>query len=168
MTVPQLFSTEDNSFIQALDKLWHPFAKGILTLTGVQYSAEVAGIGDAYTAIETVVLTRPYGYILEQIEFSLTGAVRSSGAVEAVNWKWQASDDGVLWEDLIAEQTRAADASLYADVSCAGRFAPVGNFLGAGPTFQVRFVVRSAAVGGETAAGETKNSSFIIAKYRKA
>lgn len=148
-------------------KVWHPFAKGSLTVDGVQYSAEVADIGDVYTAIETITITKPVGYTLEEIEFGLTGAVKSSGAVEGVNWKWQASDAGAAWEDLIAEQTRAASAAAYADVSCSGRFAPTGNFLGTGATFQVRMVVKSAVAVGETATGKTKNSSYIVCVYRR-
>lgn len=151
----------------AVDKIWHPFAKGTLTLDGVQYSAEVAGIGNDYTAIETIIITQPTGYTLEEIEFGLTMAVKSSGAVEGVNWKWQASDAGAAWQDLIAEQLRAASAAAYLDVSCSGRFAPTGNFLGTGATFQVRAVVKSAVVDGETAAGKTKNSSYILCRYRK-
>lgn len=146
----------------------HPFAKGLLTTDGIQYSAEVAGIGDAYTAIETKTFYQPAGFTLAEIEFGLTGAIKSSAALEGVNWKWQVSDDGAAWEDLIAEQTRAADASVYADRTISGRFAPTGNFLGGGSTFQVRMMVKSAVVGGETAAGKTKNSSYITASYRRA
>jgi hypothetical protein len=150
-----------------IEKVEHPFAKGPLTADGVQYSAEQSGIGDTYTAIETVTIQQPPRCTLEEIEFGLTGAVKSSGATEGVNWKWQASDDGSSWQDLIAEQTRAADASAYADVSCAGRFAPAGNFLGTGTSFQLRMVAKSAAAGGETASGKTKNSSYVICRYRR-
>ena len=144
-----------------------PFGKGSLTTDGVQYSAVVSDIGDTYTAIETITINQPLGYTLEEIELALTVAIKSSSTVEGVNWKMQASDVGAVWEDLIAERTRAADASVYADVSASGRFAPTGNFLGTGSTFQVRAVVKSAVAAGETAAGKMKNSSYIVCKYRR-
>jgi hypothetical protein len=104
---------------------------------------------------------------LEEVEFGLTMAIKSSGATKYVKWKFQASDNGTDWQDLIAEQTRAANASAYLDVTVSGRFAPTGNFLGAGASFQVRGVIKAEdAV--ETAAGKAKNSSYILARYRRA
>ena len=149
------------------DVILKPFGKGSLTTDGVQYSTEVGSIGDAYTAIEAVTINQPLGCTLGEVEFGLTVAIKSSSTVEGVNWKMQASDDGVAWQDLIAEQTRAADASAYADVSASGRFAPTGNFLGTGSTFQVRAVVKSAVAAGETVTGKMKNSSYVISKYRR-
>lgn len=148
-------------------KTFHPFGKGSLATDGVQYSTEVTLIGDTYTAIEAVTITQPSGYTLEEIEFGLTVAVKSSSTAESVLWKMQASDAGTNWEDLIGEQTRAADASAYADVSASGRFAPTGNFLGTSATFQVRAVVKSGAAGGETATGKMKNSSYVLCTYRR-
>lgn len=150
-----------------LERLLHPFAKGDLTTDGVQYSTEVSGIDHtAFAAIETITIYQPEGFTLAEIELSLTAAVASSGATKDVYWKWQASDDGASWEDLIAAQTRAADASAYADVSCAGRFAPTGNFLGTGTSFQVRLVIE-AEDATETVKGKTKNSSYVICRYRR-
>ena len=147
-------------------KTRHPFGKGSLTTDGSQYSAEVTGIDNsAYVAIETITFQQPSGMILEEIEFGLTGAVGSSGTTDAKLWKWQASDNGADWQDLIAEQSRAAGTA-YADVSCSGRFAPTGNFLGTGSSFQVRMVVKSGGAT-DTAKGKTKNSSYIICRYRR-
>ena len=159
MTIGEL---ERHSFIL------HPFGKGSLTTDGVQYCTEVSGIGDTYTEIEKVTIVQVMGAVLEEIEFGLTGAVKSSSTVEGVNWKWEASDNGTDWEDLIAEQTRAADASAYDDVPCSGRFAPTGNFLGTAPSFYVRMVVKSAVAAGETATGKVKNSSYVKPIYRRA
>ena len=149
-----------------LDYTLHPFGKGNLTTDGVQYSTEVTSIGDTYTAIEAITITTPTGYTLEEIEFGLTNALKSSGATEGVNYKAQASDDGSSWEDISAEQTYAANASSYADKLLAGRKTPSGNWLATGATFQVRVVAKSASAGGETASGKAKNSSYIILKYR--
>uniref|UniRef100_A0A6M3IWN0 Uncharacterized protein n=1 Tax=viral metagenome TaxID=1070528 RepID=A0A6M3IWN0_9ZZZZ len=156
-----------HSMPERFEFVLHPFGKGSLTTDGVQYSAEVAGIGDTYTAIEVVTINQPVGYALQEIEFGLTVAIKSSAAVEGVNWKMQASDAGVLWQDLIAEQLRAASCAAYLDVSALGRFAPAGNFIGTGATFQVRAVVKSAVAAGETATGKMKSSSYVIVKYRR-
>jgi len=156
------------SMPQRFDMILKPFGKGNLTTDGVQYSAEVGSIGDTYTAIEAVTINQPLGYTLEEIEFALTVAIKSSSTAEGVLWKMQASDNGTDWEDLITEQTRAASAAAYADVSANGRFAPITNFLGTGSSFQVRAVVKSAVAAGETATGKMKNSSYILVKYRRA
>jgi len=150
------------------EKVRHPFGVGPLTTTGIQYSTEKTGITHAaYAEVDKKTFYQPSGVILEEIEFGLTAAVKSSGATKAVLWKWQASDKGIDWEDLIAEQTRAADASSYGDVTISGRFAPIGRFLGIGRTFQVRLVIH-AEDATETVSGKTKNSSYIYAKYRNA
>ena len=149
-------------------KVWHPFGKGNLTLDGLQYSAEKTTSTNDYEAVETVTCYNPTGVAIEELEFGLTMAIKSSGSAEAVKWKWQGSDDGATWVDLIAEQTRAASAAAYLDVTVAGRFAPVANFLGTGATFQVRAVIKSGGAGGETAVGKTKNSSYVYAHYRRA
>jgi len=145
----------------------HPFAKGSLTTNGVQYSTAVSGIdNDAYDAIETITFEQPAGMTLEEIEFGLTGRLDVSGTpTDNALWKWQASDDGSDWEDLIGEQTLTTP-SAATDVSCSGRFAPTGNFLGTGSSFQVRMVAKCSGAT-DTVTGETKNSSYIIAKYRR-
>lgn len=150
------------------DKWTHPFGKGALTTDGIQYSAEHTTTTDDWEEVEKATFYQPLGHTLEEIEFGLTMAIKSSGATESVLWKWQASDNGTDWEDLIAQQTRAADASAYLDVTTSGRFALTGNFLGTGTTFQVRAMIKSGGAGGETAKGKTKNSSYIYAKYRRA
>jgi len=149
------------------DKVSHPFGKGALTTDGIQYSAEHTTTTDDYEAVETITFYNLPGHTMEEIEFGLTMAIKSSGGTESVLWKWQGSDNGTDWEDLIAEQTRAADASTYQDVTASGRFAPTGNFLGTGTTFQIRAVIKSGGAGGETATGKAKNSSYIRAKYRR-
>ena len=150
-----------------LSKTRHPFAKGNLTTNGVQYSTAVASIdNDAYDAIETVTIQQPPSMTLEEIEFGLTGRLDVSGTpTDNALWKWQASDVGTTWVDLIAEQTLTTPAAAT-DVSCSGRFVPVANFLCTGTSFQVRMVAKSSGAT-DTVTGETKNSSYIIAKYRR-
>lgn len=151
---------------ESIGKVRHPFGKGLLTTDGIQYSAEHTTTTDDYEAVETITFYNPSGYSLEELEFGLIMAIKSSGATESVLWKWQGSDNGTDWEDLCAEQTRAADAAAYADVTISGRFAPTGNLLGGGATFQVRCVIKSGGAGGETATGKAKCSSYIYAHYR--
>ena len=145
----------------------HPFGKGALTIGGVQYGAEVASIThSAFTLVDIATITQPVGYTLYEIEFGLTGATKSSSTTKFAKHKWQGLDTGSSWEDLCTENTHAANASAYVDYTHAGRFAPTGNFLGTGATFQIRMVA-VAEDAGETVTGKTKNSSYIICKYRR-
>jgi len=145
----------------------HPFGKGALTIGGAQYSTEVTGITHAaYTLVASATINQPAGYTLYEIEFGLTGATKSSGATKFAKHKWQGSDAGTSWTDLCAENSHAADASAYADYTHSGRFALSGNFLGTGSTFQIRMAA-VAEDAGETVSGKAKNSSYIIARYRR-
>lgn len=150
-----------------LTKVAHPFAKGSLTTTGAQYCTAVSSIdNDAYDGIDAQTIQQPSGYTLYEIEFGLTGRLDVSGTpTDNALWKWQASDDGVDWEDLIAEQTLTTP-SAATDVSCSGRFAPTGNFLGTSSSFQVRFVAKCSGAT-DTVTAETKNSSYILCRYRR-
>lgn len=153
--------------VAAVTKVHHPFAKGSLTTTGAQYCTAVTGINeDAYDPIDPQTITQPTGYTLEEVEFGLTARLDVSGTpTDNALWKWQASDAGSSWTDLIAEQTLTTPAAAT-EVSCSGRFAPTGNFLGTGASFQVRLVAKSSGAT-DTVTAETKNSSYIICRYRR-
>jgi len=159
----RLFSAQT----QLVTSLAHPFAKGSLTTTGVQYSTAIASISNAaYVAIETITFLQLPGSILEEVEFGLTGRLDVSGTpTNNALWKWQISDDGTTWVDLIAAQTLTTPAAAT-DVSCSGRYKPTGNFTGTKSSFQVRMVATCSGAT-DTVTGETKNSSYIIAKYRR-
>lgn len=152
-----------------VEMAYHPFAKGTLVSSGTaQYSTEVTTASTAFTSVEAITITQPSNYTLVEVQFSLVGKVKSSGATKAVLYKWQASDAGTLWTDLNAAVTRAADASTYADTTPQeGAFAPTGNFLATGTSFQVRFVIQAETQATETASGCAKNTSWIICKYRR-
>ena len=149
--------------------LFKPFGKGVLTTDGVQYSTAITTSTDGYEEVELVTIKQPNITIWElfELEFGLTMRIKSSGAAESVLWKFQGSDDNGNWEDLIAEQTRAASAAAYADISALGRWKPTGSLLGLQKNIYVRGVVKSGAAGGETASAGMKSSSYIIAKYMK-
>jgi len=153
--------------IPAVEKIHHPFAKGSLTTGGEQYCTPVTGIdNDAYDPIDAQTIEQPAGYTLEEIEFGLTNRLDVSGTpTDNALWKWQVSDDGTDWEDLIAEQTLTTPAAAT-ESSISGRFAPTGNFLGTGSSFQVRLVAKSSGAT-DTVSAETKNSSYVICKYRR-
>lgn len=144
----------------------HPFAKGLLTADGQQYSALLTTSTDAYEVVESVTVVCPTGMTLAELGFGLTMAIQSSGAGESVLYKWQGSDDGIAWVDLNTEITRAASAAALLDVSVSGWWLPVANFLGSGATFQLRAVIKSGGAGGETAKGKTKSSSWVLPVWR--
>lgn len=149
--------------LAVIEHLEHPFAKGNLTSDGVQWSAEKTTSTDDYEEVEKVLINPPaLGKIIE-MEFGLTGAVKSSGAAEAVLFKWQGRNQGGNWVDLTGEVTYPASASTYKEYTYSGRFKPIAGF-DAMP-FEVRMVIKSGNAGGENAIGKTKNSSYIRVIY---
>jgi len=146
-----------------LTKIRHPFAKGALTADGVQYCSAVS-LMSADTVIEAVEIKQPYGYVLEQVEFGLTGWLSATGVGESIIWKFQASDNNFNWQNLHDEVT-IGESIAEGDVSRSGRFAPAGNFLGTGASIYLRMVARSAAAG---KTGKTKSSSYVELRYRRA
>ena len=146
-----------------IEHIEHPFARGSLTADGVQWSAEHTTTIDDYEEVESVMITPPaLGEVLEY-EFGLTCAVKSSGAAEAVLFKWQARNSGGTWIDLHSEVTYPANASTYKEYTYSGRFKPVANF-DAIP-FDIRLAIKSGGAGGESATGKTKNSSYVKVIY---
>jgi len=141
----------------------HPFAKGDLTADGVQWSAEKTTTTDDYEPVEEVTISPPAPIKVFEFEFGLTCAVRSSGTLESVLFKWQARNTGGTWVDLHPEVTYPADASAYKEFTYSGRFKPVANF-DALP-FDVRLVIKSGVAGGEAAIGKAKNSSYVKVIY---
>ena len=146
-----------------IEHIEHPFAKGNLTADGVQWSAEKTTTTDDYEEVECITMRPPtLGEVLE-LEFGLTCAVKSSGAAEAVLFKWQGRNQGGSWVDLHGEATYPANASTYKEYTYSGRFKPSGSF-GKVP-FEVRLVIKSGTAGGENATGKTKNSSYVKVIY---
>lgn len=141
----------------------HPFAKGNLSADGIQWSAEKTTATDDYETVEEVTINPPALGALIEFEFSLTAAVKSSGASESVLFKWQARNRGGTWVDLHPEITYPANASAYKEYTYSGRFKPVANF--SAVPFDIRLVIKSGAAGGENAVGKTKNSSYVRVIY---
>ena len=150
--------------LELQEQIEHPFGKGPLTTSGVQYGTAATGLAGTSTLVEAGTITLPTGAIVVEAEFGLTMAVDSAGTNDGSKWLFQVSDAGTAWTDLIAEQT-AATAAAYADVTCSGRFAPTGNFLGTAGKVYVRGMARSAGTTDLTDA-KVKNSSYVLVRYK--
>ena len=146
-----------------VEHIENPFARGNLTSDGVQWSAEHTTTTDDYEEVESAVIAPPALGADIEYEFGLTGAVKSSGASEAVLFKWQAREPGGNWIDLHGEVTYPADASAYRTYTYSGRFQPAAG-LNTVP-IQVRLVIKSGGSGGENATGKSKNSSYVRVIY---
>lgn len=149
-----------------IEHIEHPFAKGNLTTDGIQWSAEKTTSTDDYETVEEVTVKPPALGAVVEFEFGLTCAVKSTGASEAVNFKWQARNKGGTWVDLHGEATYPADASSYQEYTYSGRSQPVTSFNTV--PFDLRLVIKSGAAGGEQAVGKTKNSSYVRVIYAAA
>ena len=149
--------------LTVIEHIEHPLAKGNLTSDGVQWSAEKTTTTDDYETVEEVTVNPPALGMIIEFEFGLTGAVKSSGTLESVLFKWQARNKGGTWVDLHNEVTYPANASTYKEYTYSGRFKPVANF-NAVP-FDIRLQIKSGAAGGENAVGKTKNSSYVKVIY---
>ncbi len=146
-----------------IEHIEHPFAKGNLTSDGVQWSAEKTTSTNDYETVEEITVKPPVLGAVIEFEFGLTCAVKSSGTLESVLFKWQARNKGGTWVDLNDEVTYAANASAYREYTYSGRFKPVANFTAM--PFDIRLVIKSGAAGGENAVGKTKNSSYVKVVY---
>ena len=146
-----------------IEHIEHPLARGDLTENGIQWSNEHVTSTDDYEEVESALITPPaLGEVLE-FEFGLTCAVKSSSSTESALFKWQARNQGGTWVDLHNEITYSADASVYKEYTCSGRFKPVADFNRV--PFEIRLMIKSAGAGGENAAGKTKNSSYVRVVY---
>lgn len=149
--------------LAVVEHVEHPLGRGSLTSDGVQWSAEKTTSTDDYETVEEVTVSPPALGAVIEFEFGLTCAVKSSGAAEAVLFKWQARNKGGTWVDLHGEVTYPANASAYREYTYSGRFKAEANFNRV--PFDLRLVVKSGGAGGENAVGKTKNSSYVRIVY---
>ncbi len=152
-------------------RILHPFGKGVATAGGAQYGTLITGIATTYTAIEAAAtIYNPSGYTLAELEIGMMGATDGSGTTDSIIYEVQGSDLGTSWDTISSIITRAANASALADFAnvLAGRIdlAAGTNFKGTGASFQIRVVAKSGGTT-DTAGGKMKNSSYIIATYRR-
>lgn len=147
-----------------MEHIEHPFAKGDLTSDGVQWSDLYTTSGDDWEEVESVTVEPRSAVKFLELEFGLTCAIQSSGATEAVKFKWQARNKDGTWQDLHSEVTYSANASSLKEYTMSGRKKAVADLLDRAP-IDVRLLIKSGSAGGETAKGKTKNSSYVKVIY---
>ena len=146
-----------------IEHVEHPFAKGDLTSTGIQHSAEV----DTTTAnidveVASVTIKPPAIGALIEVEFGLTASFKAvSTATADLIYKWQARNKGGTWVDLHSAVTKTDIDTTYVQETYSGRFVPVANF-GSIP-FDLRLIIQCDEANEGRA--KIKNSSYVRVLY---
>lgn len=137
----------------------HPFGKGNLTATGVQYSTAVdTTTANVDVAIETVIVQPPNLGNIVEFEFALTAAFCAvSTATADLIYQWQARNKDGTWVNLHVAVTKTNINTTYVEETYSGRFMPTANF-NAVP-FDVRLIIQCNEANEGRA--KTKNSSYI-------
>jgi len=136
----------------------HPFAKGDLSATGWQTSAEVTTDSADWKAVEIASIDFGITADIIEVEFALSMRIKSTGATKDVLYKWQARNTGGTWIDLMPEQTKAASAAAYETFTWSGRCAICAEF-GKMP-FQVQLLIKREDAT-ENAVAQIFGSSYI-------
>jgi len=141
----------------------HPFAKGDLTLDGIQWSAEKdTTTADVDVEVESVTIKPPALGAMIEVEFGLTGAFRAvSSATADLTYKWQARNKGGSWVDLHSAVTKTDIGTTYVEETRSGSFKTVANF--DSMPFEVRLVIQCSEANQGRA--KIKNSSYVRVKY---
>ena len=107
----------------------HPFARGNLTASGVQYCTGIntTTAGTNYN-VEVVNISPPESGNIKEMVFGLTTGINTvSNASGVVKYQWQGRNTGVSWVNLHAQVTNTPGTTeLYNTVS--GYFNPQTNF----------------------------------------
>lgn len=151
----------DKHFLALLLSNWvmHPFVEGALTEDGVQWTAEYTTTGDDWETVANVFNDWPVKMNCKESEFGLTCRVKSSGAAEAVQFRWQVRNKHGEWLALTSAITYAADASAYKEYTLSGRV--VYNGYESQMPAEMRLQIKSVGAGGETALAQIKGSSYV-------
>lgn len=151
----------DKHFLALLLGNWtmHPFTVGALTADGVQWSPEYTTTGDDWETVASVFNDWPVKMNCKESEWGLTCRVKSSGAAEAVQFRWQVRNKHGTWLDIVPAVTRAADASAYLEYTYSGRV--VYNGYESEMPAELRLQIKSVGAGGETALAQVKGSSYV-------
>lgn len=150
----------DKHFLALLLSGWvlHPFVNGPLTEDGVQWTAEYTTTGDDWETVATVLNDWAVKANARETEFGLTCRVKSSGAAEAVQFRWQVRTKHGTWLALTSAVTYAADASVYKEYTHSGRV--IYNGYESQIPGELRLQIKSVGAGGETANAQIKGSSY--------
>ena len=141
----------------------YPFAKGNLTSTGIQWSAEkdttTAGVD---VEVESVTIKPPALGAMIEVEFGLTAAFRAvSSATADLKYRWQVRNKGESWVDLINEVTKTDIGTSYVEETWSGRFKTAANFDSV--PFEIRLIIQCNEANEGRA--KIKNSSYVRVKY---
>ena len=149
--------------IAVIEHTEYPFARGDLTLDGIQWSAEVdTTTADTDVEVECVTISPPPLGAMIELEFGLTAAFRAvSSATADLIYKWQARNKGGTWVDLHSAVTKTDVGATYVEESRSGRFKPVANFDSL--PFEVRLVIQCNEANEGRA--KVKNSSYVRVIY---
>lgn len=141
----------------------YPFAKGVLTSDGIQWSTErdttTPGVD---VEVESVTIKPPALGRLMEVEFGLTAALRAvSSATADVTYKWQARNAGGTWVDLHTAVTKTDIGTSYVEETRSGRFPLQANFNSL--PFEVRLIIQCNEA--DQGRAKVKNSSYVRVKY---
>ena len=149
------------------DYMEHPFGKGKLSLTGVQYSDEV-GVSTATTDITVESVTVDDGGgggSVKEFEFGLTAAFKATSSTTAdIIYQWQARNSGGSWVNLHDAATILNTGTAYiatAEPTFSGRFKATTNLNAMPIDCQLVFQCNEANEG----YAKTKNSSYVNVIY---
>ena len=145
----------------------HPFGKGDLTATGVQYSDVVTGTTTTYEDVEEVTIDVPLeaGRSTEpivEVELGITWRQSCDGATDNAVGRVQARDSGGTYVTIMTEVTNVAAGVTYEEWTYSGRFETVAN-LDVVP-LDIKVQVRSDGTTNNGRA-QVKNSSYVTVIY---
>ncbi len=144
----------------------HPFAKGLLTATGVQYCTEV-GVATATTdlTVESVTIEPLAPGDVTEYEFGLTAAFKATSSTTAdIIYQWQGRNKDGTWVNLHTASTLSNLGTAYAattEPTFSGRFKATTNLNRVPFDVQLTFQCNEANEG----YAKTKNSSYARVVY---
>jgi len=141
----------------------YPFAKGDLTVDGIQWSSEVdTTTADTDVEVEGVTIKPPALGEMIEVEFGLTAAFRAvSSSTADLTYKWQARNKGGTWVDLHSAVTKTDIGTTYVEETRSGRVKMVANFDSL--PFEVRLIIQCNEANEGRA--KIKNSSYVRVQY---
>lgn len=150
----------DKHFLALLMSGWviHPFVGGVLTTDGIQWTTEYTTTTDDWETVASVFNEWAVKMKCRESEIGLTCRVKSSGAAEAVLFRWRVRNKHGAWLSLTPTVTYPADASAYKEYTYSGRV--VYNGYESQVPAEMQLQIKSGGAGGETASAQIKLSSY--------
>lgn len=148
----------------------HPFGRGDLTSTGVQYSGAISTAGStSYIDVEEVTVRLPIHAVVLQIEFGLTQGYTVDVTTGSPLVQYQIKEDAqTSYDTLVSFGTTVlltGSTTIIADFTAAGRHTPsTGTFYTGKGQFQIKGLIASS-ISTTKAAGRMKASSYLTYSY---